>query len=71
VFLKREIKEEIFFKRLKTLTSQNIPKSALFRKKTMRGDNNEMVFFGHHNWTLVFLSFCEKYKTFLKNNSRF
>ena len=55
------MKDEIVFKNLKTLISHNIPKSDFFKKKN-KVEPEQMIFFGHHNWTMVFLS---KFHTFI------
>ena len=47
------MKDEIVFKNLKTLISHNIPKSEFFKKKN-KVEPDQMIFFGHHNWTMVF-----------------
>lgn len=53
----RNKKDEMIYKKMKTITAQKIPKkSILFRNKKIEKipkDNSSVVFLGHHNWNLV------------------
>lgn len=57
-FWHRNKKDEMIYKKMKTITAQKIPKKSIFFKNKLRlekspKNKSAMVFLGHHNWNMV------------------